>query len=205
MIYVGPKPRSNHGPDRHAASMAKRVTQSQGFWEPLPVTTPHDELGNWRNLSMICFRRRGLCRAPVAAVRHRRFPTSAHPYRGSTWRNGACCFPSHARREEYQKHSPFFDDELKKLTRMVEGTFYRFPSPMPGNCHVETEPLYINEVLEEALRAGLFTREKKGNCHPAANWTKSFLTPATRRFYSAVSNLSGQCDQILPRQKARFT
>lgn len=30
---------------RHAALMAKRVTNRQGFWTPLPVATPHDELG----------------------------------------------------------------------------------------------------------------------------------------------------------------
>ncbi len=29
----------------HAALMAKRVTNRQGFWTPLPVSSPHDELG----------------------------------------------------------------------------------------------------------------------------------------------------------------
>src|SRR5260370_39548439 len=30
-----------------AALMAKRVTNRQGFWTPLPVSSPHDELGLW--------------------------------------------------------------------------------------------------------------------------------------------------------------
>src|SRR5260221_7844793 len=29
----------------HAALMASRVTNREGFWSPLPVSSPHDELG----------------------------------------------------------------------------------------------------------------------------------------------------------------
>jgi len=45
MIYVGRSLAPITELTRHAASMARRVTQSHGFWEPLPVATPHDELG----------------------------------------------------------------------------------------------------------------------------------------------------------------
>src|SRR5258708_16140579 len=45
MIYVGRSLAPITDLTRHAASMAKRVTQSQGFWEPLPISSPHDELG----------------------------------------------------------------------------------------------------------------------------------------------------------------
>jgi two-component system, OmpR family, sensor histidine kinase CiaH len=51
--------------------------------------------------------------------------------------------------EEYQKTLAIFDDELKKLTRMVEGLF-TLSIADAGQLHLESEPLYINEVLEEA-------------------------------------------------------
>jgi len=85
-------------------------------------------------------------------------------------------------RRNTKKHSPFFDDELKKLTRMVEGLF-TLSIADAGQLHVESEPLYINEVFGRGLRAGLLTREKKGNCHPAPIGPRASFTPATRRFY----------------------
>src|SRR6202007_3488964 len=51
--------------------------------------------------------------------------------------------------KEYQKTLAIFDDELKKLTRMVEGLF-TLSMADAGQLHLESEPVYINEVLEEA-------------------------------------------------------
>jgi len=44
-LYVGRSLAPIKELTRHAALMAKRVTNRQGFWTPLPVAAPHDELG----------------------------------------------------------------------------------------------------------------------------------------------------------------
>jgi signal transduction histidine kinase len=51
--------------------------------------------------------------------------------------------------EEYQKNLYVFDEEFKKLTRIVEGLF-TLSMADAGQLHLMCEPLYINEVLEEA-------------------------------------------------------
>jgi signal transduction histidine kinase len=63
--------------------------------------------------------------------------------------------------EEYQKTLTVFDDELKKLTRMVEGLF-TLSMADAGQLHLESEPLYINEVLEEACALVSSRARKKG-------------------------------------------
>ena len=54
-----------------------------------------------------------------------------------------------------------FDDELKKLTRMLEGLF-TLSMADAGQLHLESEPLYINEVLEETC-ALVASRARKKN------------------------------------------
>src|SRR2546430_16120263 len=44
-FYVGKSLTPIKALTRHAELMAKRVTDRQGFWEPLPIASPHDELG----------------------------------------------------------------------------------------------------------------------------------------------------------------
>ena len=44
-LYVGRSLAPIKELTRHAALMAKRVTNRQGFWTPLPVCSPHDALG----------------------------------------------------------------------------------------------------------------------------------------------------------------
>jgi signal transduction histidine kinase len=148
MIYVGRSLAPITDLTQHAASMAKRVTQSQGFWEPLPVTTPHDELGQLATTFNDLFR------GVDSAVRQlRQFVTDAsHELRtpiavlhGET----ELLLSKPRTADEYQKTLSIFDDELKKLTRMVEGLF-TLSIADAGQLHVESEPLYINEVLEEA-------------------------------------------------------
>jgi signal transduction histidine kinase len=51
--------------------------------------------------------------------------------------------------EEYRETLSVFDDEFKKLTRIVEGLF-TLSMADAGQLHLVGEPLYINEVLEEA-------------------------------------------------------
>jgi signal transduction histidine kinase len=148
MIYVGRSLAPITDLTQHAASMARRVTQRQGFWEPLPVTTPHDELGQLAETFNDLFR------GVDSAVRQlRQFVTDAsHELRtpiavlhGET----ELLLSKPRTAEEYQKTLAIFDDELKKLTRMVEGLF-TLSIADAGQLHLESEPLYINEVLEEA-------------------------------------------------------
>ncbi len=51
--------------------------------------------------------------------------------------------------DEYRETLCVFDDEFKKLTRIVEGLF-TLSMADAGQLHLVCEPLYINEVLEEA-------------------------------------------------------
>src|SRR5580692_3703881 len=160
MIYVGRSLAPITDLTQHAASMARRVTQNQGFWEPLPVTTPHDELGRLAETFNDLFR------GVDSAVRQlRQFVTDAsHELRtpiavlhGET----ELLLSKPRTAEEYQKTLSVFDDELKKLTRMVEGLF-TLSIADAGQLHLESEPLYINEVLEEACALVSSRARRKG-------------------------------------------
>ena len=160
MIYVGRSLAPITDLTHHAATMAKRVTQNQGFWEPLPVATPHDELGQLAKTFNDLFR------GVDSAVRQlRQFVTDAsHELRtpiavlhGET----ELLLSKPRTAEEYQKTLAVFDDELKKLTRMVEGLF-TLSIADAGQLHLESEPLYINEVLEEACALVSSRARRKG-------------------------------------------
>src|SRR5260370_14472772 len=62
---------------------------------------------------------------------------------------GDCMLSTPRPADESRETRCVFDDEFKKLTRMVEGLF---PLSMAdaAQLHRVCEPLYINEVLEEA-------------------------------------------------------
>src|SRR5262249_23451599 len=51
--------------------------------------------------------------------------------------------------KEYRETLCLFDEEFKKLTRIVEGLF-TLSMADAGQLHLTREPLYLNEVLEEA-------------------------------------------------------
>jgi signal transduction histidine kinase len=132
----------------HAALMAKRVTNRQGFWTPLPVSSPHDELGRLAETF------NQLLQGVDSAVRQlRQFVTDAsHELRtplavlhGET----ELLLSKPRSAEDYQKTLHVFDGEFKKLTRIVEGLF-TLSMADAGQLHLMCEPLYINEVLEEA-------------------------------------------------------
>jgi two-component system OmpR family sensor kinase len=133
---------------QHAALMARRVTTRQGFWTPLPVSSPHDELGRLAETF------NQLLEGVDSSVRQlRQFVTDAsHELRtplavlhGET----ELLLSKPRTAEEYQKTLHLFDDEFKKLTRIVEGLF-TLSMADAGQLHLMSEPLYINEVLEEA-------------------------------------------------------
>ena len=159
-LYVGRALAPIAALTQHAASMAKRVTHPQGFWEPLPADTPHDELGQLAETF------NNLFRGIDTAVRQlRQFVTDAsHELRtpiavlhGET----ELLLSKPRTAEEYHKTLLIFDDELKKLTRMVEGLF-TLSMADAGQLHLQSEPLYINEVLEEACALVASRARKKG-------------------------------------------
>jgi signal transduction histidine kinase len=147
-LYVGKSLAPITALTQHAALMAKRVTNREGFWTPLPVSSPHDELGRLAETF------NHLLKGVDSAVRQlRQFVTDAsHELRtplavlhGET--ELQLSKPRSA--EEYRKTLCLLDDEFKKLTRIVEGLF-TLSMADAGQLHLAREPLYINEVLEEA-------------------------------------------------------
>jgi len=147
-FYVGKSLAPVTALTQHAALMAKQVTNRQGFWTPLPVSSPHDELGHLAETF------NHLLQGVDSAVRQlRQFVTDAsHELRtplavlhGET----ELLLSKPRSAEEYQKTLAVFNDEFTKLTRIVEGLF-TLSMADAGQLHLASEPLYINEVLEEA-------------------------------------------------------
>ena len=144
---------------QHAALMAKQVRNPKGFWTPLPVATPHDELGG------LAVTFNDLLQGVDSAVHQlRQFVTDAsHELRtplavlhGET----ELLLSKPRSAEEYQKALHVFEDEFKKLTRMVEGLF-TLSMADAGQLHLMSEPLYVNEVLEEACALATYRARMK--------------------------------------------
>src|SRR5882672_8324296 len=147
-LYVGRSLAPIKELTQHAALMAKQVKNPKGFWTPLPVPTTHDELAR------LAATFNDLLQGVDSAVRQlRQFVTDAsHELRtplavlhGET----ELLLSKPRSTEEYRQTLCVFDDEFKKLTRIVEGLF-TLSMADAGQLHLVREPLYINEVLEEA-------------------------------------------------------
>lgn len=146
-FYVGRSLTPVNALTRHAELMAKRVTDHQGFWTPLPIASPDDELGRLAETF-----NRLLQSVDSAVGQLRQFVTDAsHELRtplavlhGET----ELILSKPRTAEEYRKTLAAIDDELKKLTRIVEGLF-TLSMADAGQLHLESEPLYVNEILEE--------------------------------------------------------
>jgi signal transduction histidine kinase len=63
--------------------------------------------------------------------------------------------------EEYQKALEVMDEELKKLSRIVEGLF-TLSMADAGELRLAAEPLYLNEVLEDACAVAAPRARAKG-------------------------------------------
>ena len=146
-FYVGRSLAPVKALTRHAELMAKRVTDRQGFWAPLRVASRDDELGRLAETF------NQLLQGVDSAVHQlRQFVTDAsHELRtplavlhGET----ELILSKPRSAEEYRKTLAGIDDELKKLTRIVEGLF-TLSMADAGQLRLESEPLYINEILEE--------------------------------------------------------
>jgi two-component system, OmpR family, sensor kinase len=147
-LYVGRSLAPITALTEHAALMAKRVTNREGFWSPLPIYSPDDELGRLAET----FNR--LLQSVDSAVKQlRQFVTDAsHELRTplSVLHGETELMLSKPRTaDEYRETLNVLDGEFKKLTRIVEGLF-TLSMADAGQLHLLSEPLYINETLEEA-------------------------------------------------------
>ena len=146
--YVGRSLAPVAGLREHAALMARRVTNREGFWSPLPVTSGRDELG------LLAETFNELLQGVDSALRQlRQFVTDAsHELRtplavlqGET--ELVLSKPRSA--EGYRKALEALDGELNKLKRIVEGLF-TLSMADAGQLRLAREPLYLNEVLGAA-------------------------------------------------------
>jgi two-component system, OmpR family, sensor kinase len=158
-VYVGRSLAPITELTEHAALMANRVTNREGFWSPLPVSSPHDELGRLAETF------NHLLQSVDSAVRQlRQFVTDAsHELRTplSVLHGETELMLSKPRTaEEYRETLCVFDDEFKKLTRIVEGLF-TLSMADAGQLHLVCDPLYINETLEEACALAEFRARAK--------------------------------------------
>jgi signal transduction histidine kinase len=147
-FYVGRSLSPVKALTQHAALMANRVTNREGFWTPLPVHSPHDELGRLAETF------NHLLESVDSAVRQlRQFVTDAsHELRTplSVLHGETELLLSKPRTaEDYRKSLCLFDEEFKKLTCIIEGLF-TLSMADAGQLHLARDPLYINEVLEDA-------------------------------------------------------
>jgi len=147
-FYVGRSLAPIKALTQHATLMARRVTNRSGFWSPLPVSSPYDELSRLAETFNHLFQ--GI---DSAVGQLRQFVTDAsHELRTplSVLHGETELLLSKPRNaEEYRKTLSDFGDEFKKLNRIVEGLF-TLSMADAGQLQLMSEPLYINEALEEA-------------------------------------------------------
>ncbi len=148
--YVGRSLRPVAELTQHASEMTRRVSDPsrRGLWRPLAVRNPHDELGHLARTFNLLFERvdaaMGQLRQFVSDASHEmRTPLSV--LQGET----ELLLAEPRTPAQYQDALRIIDDELKKLSRMVEGLF-TLAMADAGELRLAHEPLYLNEVLEEA-------------------------------------------------------
>jgi signal transduction histidine kinase len=135
---------------RHAESMAERTSgpYQANLWQPLPVKTPRDELSRLAEMFNQLFERVasavGQSRQFVSDAAHElRTPLSV--LRGET---ELLLFEPRTA-QQYQESLRVIDDELKHLSKIVEGLF-TLAMADAGQLRLANEPVYLNEILEGA-------------------------------------------------------
>lgn len=135
---------------RNARQVMQRISKPdrRELWTPLAVENPDDELGRLAATFNELF-----SRIDSVLRQLRQFVTDAsHELRTplSVLRGEAELLLSELRPpQEYQRALQIMDGELKKLSRMVDGLF-TLSMADAGQLRLLDEPLYLNEVLEEA-------------------------------------------------------
>ena len=150
MLYVGRSLQPVAKLTRHAAEMTTRLESEESgeIWTPLPVSNPNDELGRLAETFNQLFRRID------SVVRQlRQFVTDAsHELRTplTVLQGETELLLSRPRTEaEYRSAVAVIDGELNKLSRIVKGLF-TLSLAGAGQLRLASEPLYLNEVLEES-------------------------------------------------------
>ncbi len=133
---------------QHAAQMARQVTKREQFWTPLTVPSTHDELSRlaetFNQLLQGVDSALGQLRQFVTDASHElRTPLSV--LYGET----ELLLSKPRTTEEYRQALSVCHDEVKSLTRIVEGLF-TLSMADAGQLHLAREPLYLDEVLEQA-------------------------------------------------------
>ena len=153
--YVGRSLRPIADLTGQAALMTERIQRSpagggeprQGLVAPLRIANPHDELGRLGATFNRLF-----ASVDAAVSQLREFVSNAsHELRTplSILQGETELLLSEPRStEEYEKTLKVIDGELKKLSRIVEGLF-TLALADAGQLRLASEPLYLNEVLEE--------------------------------------------------------
>ena len=137
---------------RNASETSARVglADRRALWTPLVVAHPGDELGRLAETFNHLF-----ARVDSALTQLRQFVSDAsHELRTplSILQGETELMLSGPRTiEDYQKTLRVIDGELKKLTRIVEGLF-TLAMADAGELRLFNEPLYLNEVIEDACR-----------------------------------------------------
>ena len=134
----------------HAAQMTKRVSDPQRRleWLPLSVTNPRDELGRLASTF-----NKLLNHVDSALSQLRQFVTDAsHELRtplSVLQVETELLLSERNLSEHYKKPLTVIHDELKKLSRIVEGLF-TLAMADAGQLKLSADPVYLDEVLEEA-------------------------------------------------------
>jgi signal transduction histidine kinase len=134
----------------HASRMSKRVSdpQQKRDWHPLPAANSRDELGRLAETFNEL-----LARVDSALTQLQQFVSDAsHELRTplSVLQVETELLLSDARLpEEDRKSAHVIHDEVKKLNRIIAGLF-TLAMADAGQLRLEAEPLYLNEVLEDA-------------------------------------------------------
>ncbi len=148
--YVGKSLAPVKALTEHAAQTTERLAaQGEGdLWQPLPVPTPFDELGLLASSFNRLFQKInsvvGQMRQFVSDASHElRTPLSI--LQGET----ELLLAEPRSPEDYRKALEVIEEELTKLNRIVESLF-TLAIADAGQLRLAREPLYLNEVLEEA-------------------------------------------------------
>jgi signal transduction histidine kinase len=160
--YVGRALRPIAELTRRAREMARRAANHERGepWQPLMVSNPQDELGRLAETFNQLF-----VSVDSALEQLRQFVSDAsHELRTplSVLRGEAELLLSETRSPgEYQEALRVMDEELKKLSRIVEGLF-TLAMADAGQLRLAREPLYLNEVLEESCALAASLAQAKG-------------------------------------------
>lgn len=157
--------------NRHTALLTMKAADThQELDLSLPIVNPHDELGILATNFNVLFGRLG------AVLRQlRQFVSdAAHELRTplSVVRGETQFLLSQPRTvEEYQRTLRTIDGELTVMVRMIEGLF-TLSMADAGQLRLQTEALYLHEIIEEAMGIAASAARRKGLRLERMQWTE---------------------------------